>query len=76
MSCLVYTDLDVDLKGMTLYNTLKEESTNKNHYNDSYSAPFALLTLLPVGSSHSLYLSCSSINLSAFKAPIGLDKSR
>ena len=24
---------------MTLYNTLKEEPTNKNHYDDNYSAP-------------------------------------
>ena len=26
---------------MTLYKTLKKESTNKNHYDDNYSAPFA-----------------------------------
>jgi len=35
---LVYTDLDVDLKGITLYNTLKEKTTNKNNYADNYSA--------------------------------------
>ena len=28
-------------KAMTLYKTLKEESTNKNHYNNNYSASFA-----------------------------------
>ena len=37
---LVYT-VWACLKGMTPYNTLKEESSHKNHYNDSYSAPFA-----------------------------------
>ena len=31
------------LKGVTLYKTLKEESTNKNHCGDNYSAPFAML---------------------------------
>ena len=29
------------LKGVTLYNSSKEESTNKNHCDDNYSAPFA-----------------------------------
>ena len=29
------------LKAVTPYNTLKEESTNKNFYDDNYSAPFA-----------------------------------
>ena len=35
---LVYT-VWACLKGMTQYNTLKEEPTNKNHYDDNYSAP-------------------------------------
>jgi hypothetical protein len=26
------------LKGVTPYNTFKEESTNKNHYDDNYNA--------------------------------------
>ena len=34
---LVYT-VWACLKGMTPYNTLKEESTNKNHCDDNYSA--------------------------------------
>ena len=38
---VVYTDLDVDLKGVTPYKTLKEELNNKNHFDDNYSAPFA-----------------------------------
>ena len=40
---LVYT-VWACLKGMTLYEKLKEESTNKNHYNVNYSyiAPASL----------------------------------
>ena len=37
---LVYT-VWACLKGMNLYKALQEESTNKNHYDDNYSAPFA-----------------------------------
>ena len=37
---LVYT-VWACLKGMNLYKALKEKSTNKNHYDDNYSAPFA-----------------------------------
>ena len=40
---LVYT-VWACLKGVTPYKTFKEETTNKNHYDDSYSAPFAILT--------------------------------
>ena len=49
---LVYT-VWACLKGMTPYNTLKKKSTNKNHYDDNYSAfhirdarSFALITYL------------------------------
>ena len=38
---LVYT-VWACLKGMTLSKTLKKESTNKNYYDDNYSAPFAV----------------------------------
>ena len=37
---LVYT-VWACLKGMTPYNTLKEESSRIRHYDNSYSAPFA-----------------------------------
>ena len=38
---LVYT-VWACLKGVIiLYKTLKEETTNKNHYDDNYKAPFA-----------------------------------
>ena len=37
---LVYT-VCACLKGVTPYKTSKEESTNKNHCDDNYSAPFA-----------------------------------
>ena len=37
-SVAFYTCLDVDLKGVTPYKTLKVESTHKNHNNDNYSA--------------------------------------
>ena len=37
---LVYT-VWACLKAVTPYNTLKEESTNKNYFDDYYSAPFA-----------------------------------
>ena len=57
---VVYTDLDVDLKGVTPYKTLKEKLNNKYHYDDNYSASiyamhalFALntyLATLPWGS--------------------------
>ena len=41
---LVYT-VWVCLKAVTPYKTLKEESANKNYYDDNYSAPFAMLAL-------------------------------
>ena len=31
----------VSLKAMTLYNTLKEEPSNKNHYNDNYNLVYS-----------------------------------
>ena len=31
----------VCLKGMTLYNTLKEEPSNKNHFNDKYNLVYS-----------------------------------
>ena len=31
------------LKGVTPYKAFKEESTNKNYFDDNYSAPFAML---------------------------------
>ena len=34
------------LKAVTPYNTLKEESTNKNFYDDNYSASITRCTLL------------------------------
>ena len=37
---LVYT-VWACLKAVTPYNALKEEPTNKNHYDVNYSAPFA-----------------------------------
>ena len=37
---LVYT-VWACLKAVTPYNALKEKPTNKNHYDDNYSAPFA-----------------------------------
>ena len=37
LDLLVYT-VWACLKATTLYNTLKEKSTNKNHYYDNYSA--------------------------------------
>ena len=39
---LVYT-VWACLKATTQSKTLKEKSTNKNHYDDNYSAPFAML---------------------------------
>ena len=39
---LVYT-VWACLKGVTPNKTLKEEPTNKNHFDDNYSAPFAML---------------------------------
>ena len=41
---LVYT-VWACLKGVTPYKTLKEESTNKNHYDDNYSAPLRSFAL-------------------------------
>ena len=37
LNFLVYT-VWACLKGMTPYKTLKEESTNKNHYDDNYNS--------------------------------------
>ena len=39
---LVYTVLAC-LKGVNPYKAFKEESTNKNYYDDNYSAPFTML---------------------------------
>ena len=59
------------LKGVTSEKTFKEESTNKNHYDDHYSAPFACRSFVPFFSPNSLSTIFKSPSLLASNAFLG-----